>query len=120
MASLTTKQKNNIKELKLKISNEAFTVAKIQSTTPVEQELLQEAINYIATDKIGDYEGRMSKLNKYHYMIQGILYAHLDSGQVCFGKPQSIIVAPNPLIQRAIEEEPIGAELRFYDDETTI
>lgn len=52
MATLTAKQKNNIKELKLKISNEAFTVAKIQSTTLVEQELLQEAINYIATDKI--------------------------------------------------------------------
>lgn len=120
MATLTQKQKNNIKELKLKISNEAFTVAKIQSTTLIEQELLQEAINYIATDKIGDYEGRMSELNKYHYMIQGILYAHLDSGQVCFGNPQSIIVAPNPLIQRSIEEESFGAKLSFYDNETAI
>ncbi len=120
MATLSKKEKNNIKELKLKISNEAFTVAKIQSTTLVEQELLQEAINYIATDKVGDYEGRMSELNKYHYMIQGILYAHLDSGQVCFGNPQSIIVTPNPLIQRTIAEEPLGAELNFYEDETAI
>lgn len=96
MATLTQKQKNNIKELKLKISNEAFTVAKIQSITLIEQELLQEAINYIATDKIGDYEGRMSELNKYHYMIQGILYAHLDSRQVVFGEP-STITLPTPL-----------------------
>lgn len=96
MATLTAKQKNNIKELKLKISNEAFTVAKIQSTTLVEQELLQEAINYIATDKIGDYEGRMSELNKYHYMIQGILYAHLDSGQVVFGAPSTIAIPIPP------------------------
>ena len=97
MATLTTKQKNNIKELKLKISNEAFTVAKIQSTTPVEQNLLQEAINYIATDRIGDYEGRMSELNKYHYMIQGILYAHLDSGQVVFGAPSTITLPTPPV-----------------------
>lgn len=97
MATLTAKQKNNIKELKLKISNEAFTVAKIQSITLVEQDLLQEAINYIAIDKIGDYEGRMSELNKYHYMIQGILYAHIDSKQVVFGEPSSITLpSPHP------------------------
>lgn len=117
MATLSAKEKSNIKELKLKISNEVFTVAKIQDTTPVEQSLLQEAINYIATDKIGDYEGRMSELNKYHYMVQGILYAHLDSGQVRFGKPQSVIVTPSPIIQQVIEEEPIGVGLGYYDND---
>ena len=120
MANLTPKQKNEIKQLKLQISNEVFTVAKRQDTTPVEQSLLQEAINYIATDKVGDYEGRMSELNKYHYMVQGILYAHLDSGQICFGKPQSVIVTPSPLIQQAMDEEPIGIDRRFYDDDTAI
>jgi hypothetical protein len=55
-------------------------------------------------------------------MVQGILYAHLDSGQVCFGKPQSVIVTPSPLIQQAIDEEPIGVGLGFYDndDDTAI
>lgn len=38
----------------------------------------------------------MSELNKYHYMIQGILYAHLDSGQVVFGAPSTIAIPIPP------------------------
>lgn len=72
MANLTVKQKNDIKELKSLISKSVFTVAKIQDTTIVEQELLQQAMDYIAIDRVGDYHGRMNELNKYRYMIDGI------------------------------------------------
>ena len=101
MANLTVKQKNDIKELKSLISKSVFTVAKIQDTTIVEQELLQQAMNYIAIDRVGDYHGRMNELNKYRYMVDGILYNHLDSKQVNFGYPKRIDIAvpanlPNP------------------------
>ena len=73
-----------MKELKSRISKSGFTVAKIQDTTIVEQELLQQAMDYIAIDRVGDYHGRMNELNKYRYMIDGILYNHLDSKQINF------------------------------------
>ena len=59
MANLTTKQKNNIKELKKQISSDILTIAKIQDVTPIEQNLLQLALDYISIDRVGDYEGRI-------------------------------------------------------------
>lgn len=120
MATLTSREKKNIAELKHKVTTEVLTVAKIQSVTSLEHSLLQEAMDYMVTDKIGNYNGRMNALNKYHYMVQGILYAHLDSSQIRFGDPQPVVIAPHPFIKQSPEEEPIGADCRFYDDDTAI
>lgn len=116
MANLTVKQKNDIKELKSLISKSVFTVAKIQDTTIVEQELLQQAMNYIAIDRVGDYHGRMNELNKYRYMIDGILYNHLDSKQINFGYPKSISI-PAPVNLANPYEESFGSGIFSDIDE---
>lgn len=116
MATLTTKEKNDIKELKTIISKSVFTVARIQDTTSIEQELLQMAIDYIAVDRVGDYAGRMAELNKFRYMIDGILYNHLDSKQLNFGLPQKIEVnVPTVLFPKNDLEDPVGAIASFSD-----
>ncbi len=69
MATLTHNQKETIKNLKLKISETAFTIAKIQYLSPIEQNLLRQALNYVVVDKVGDYEGRFMELHKYQYML---------------------------------------------------
>ncbi|MEE0686932.1 MAG: hypothetical protein UEA60_09835 [Lachnospiraceae bacterium] len=120
MATLTGREKKNIAELKHKVTTEVLTVAKIQSVTSLEHSLLQEAMDYMVTDKIGNYKGRMSELNKYHYMVQGILYAHLDSAQIRFGDPQPVIITPSPLARQILAEEAIGATPYSSDDETAI
>ena len=90
MATLTHTQKETIKNLKLKISETALTIAKIQDLSPIEQNLLSQALNYVVVDKVGDYEGRFMELHKYQYMIDGIIYNHLDSKQIKYGTPKFV------------------------------
>lgn len=121
MASLTIKEKNNIKNLKSQISKDVLIVAKIQDTTSIEQELLQMAIDYISTDHIGNYKGRMAELNQFHYMIQGILYAHLDSKQIKFGSPTTLeIPAPNSIARYIHDNESYGTNQFFSPDDEPI
>lgn len=121
MAALSMKEKSDIKELKAIISKSVFTVAKIQDTTPIEQELLQMAIDYISVDRMGDYAGRMAELNRFRYMIDGILYNHLDSKQLNFGLPQKIeVTVPTVLLPQNDLEEPVGAIAPFPDFEEPI
>ena len=56
MAALTHNQKETIRKLKLKISDTTFTIVKIQDLSPIEQNLLKQALNYVVVDKVGDYE----------------------------------------------------------------
>ena len=65
MSTLTHDQKETIRKLKLKISDTTFTIAKIQDLSPIEQNLLKQALNYVVVDKVGDYEGRFMELHKY-------------------------------------------------------
>lgn len=121
MANLTTKQKNNIKELKKQISSDILTIAKIQDVTPIEQNLLQLALDYISIDRVGDYEGRMTELQRYHYMIDGILYNHLDSKQIKFGTPQPLeIPVPSSIYQYNRGNECYGSNYAFSPDDEPI
>jgi wobble nucleotide-excising tRNase len=92
MAQLTSQQRKDIKSLKDKIISEAMTVSKIQCLTPTEDDILREVLTYNSIDKIGNYNERMTKLNKNYYAICGILFHHLDSPQIQFGNACSITV----------------------------
>jgi hypothetical protein len=93
MSKLSNKEKKDILAIKTKISQNIFTVAKIQDISLEEQKLMQMAMEYISTDRIGDYDGRMNELYKYNYMIYGILYNHLYSKQIRFGNPSTLGIA---------------------------
>lgn len=109
MAGLTKKEKNNISQLKNKITTEILTLSKIQDLSITENQLLQLALQYVTRDQIGNYDNRMLELNKYYYSLCGILYNHLDSKQIRFGEPQTITIkTPTSVQEHPVFDEPIG------------
>ena len=118
MARLTSKEKANIEKIKKEITSTILTLSKIQELNGIENQLLGLALEYITTAKRENYENRLLELNKYYYLLCGILYKHLDSKQIRFGTPQSVVIAPpHPSLQYTDREEAIGVMHEQDDDE---